>query len=575
MFVRRIATLLAPFIVSDQKRCPQPHKKMKRILLPLFTVGLVFQFVASISVAQAASAARPNIVLILADDLGYSDIGCFGSEISTPNIDRLAQNGVALTQFYNQARCCPTRAALMTGRYPHQVGIGEMIDDYAAAARAAANSPAYQDHLSTNSPTMAEVLRSAGYETLMAGKWHLGKRPAEWPVRRGFDHSFVQIDGAMNYYGGDSKNGPRARMALDDQPYTPPHDGFYSTDAFTDHAIEFVGQAVKEKHSKPFFLYLPYNASHWPLQAPEADVEKYHGKYDQGWQAIREERLRRMIRLGIVPDGFKMAPMDRGRNKPWHELTDEQREQWARRMEVYAAQTEHMDRQIGRLLDEIKRLGIESNTLVIFMSDNGGAAEDPNGGDKSARIGSRDSFRGYARPWATVSNTPWRHHKTSAYEGGISTPLIARWPEGIPADHHGKIIREPAHIIDLLPTFMELAGAKYSGERDVKPEGESILALLKGNQGNADRTFCWEHEGNRAIRKGKWKLVSLGSGADHEWELYNIDADRVESHDLAEAKPEIVKELSADYDRWAARCGVINFSEIRARRQAARSDNRD
>lgn len=545
---------------------------MKRILLPILSAVFAIQFAASVAIVHAA--ARPNIVLILADDLGYSDIGCFGSEISTPNIDRLSQNGVTLTQFYNQARCCPTRAALMTGRYPHQVGIGEMIDDYAKAARVAANSPAYQDHLSTNSPTMAEVLRASGYRTMMAGKWHLGKRPDEWPVRRGFDRSFVQINGAMNYYGGDSKDGPRAPMALDDQPYTPPHDGFYSTDAFTDHAIEFLDEAVKGKQSQPFFLYMPYNASHWPLQAPEAEVEKYHGRYDKGWQAIREERLQKMIRLGIVPEGFKMAPMDRGRNKPWDQLTDEQRQQWARRMEVYAAQTEHLDRQIGRLLGEIKRLGIESNTLVIFMSDNGGAAEDPNNGDKSAPIGSRDSFRGYARPWATVSNTPWRHHKTSAFEGGISTPLIAHWPEGIPADHNGKFVREPAHVTDLLPTFIDVAGAKYPGKNGIKPEGESILSMLKGNHGNADRTFFWEHEGNRAIRKGEWKLVSL-DGGNHDWELYNIGTDRTESQNLAETHPEVVKDLLAEYDRWAARCGVIDFSEIRARRQAARTAAKD
>ncbi|HEY2082446.1 MAG TPA: arylsulfatase [Verrucomicrobiae bacterium] len=510
----------------------------------------------------AAADSRPNIVLILADDLGYSDVGCFGSEISTPNIDRLAKSGVALTQFYNQARCCPTRAALLTGKYPHQVGIGDMIDPYAAANRAAANSPAYQDHLSTNSPTMAELLRAAGYHTMMCGKWHLGKRPEEWPVHRGFDRSFVQIDGAMNYFGGDSKDGPRARMALDDKVFVPPHDGFYSTDAFTDRAIEFLEESAKGTNGKPFFLYMPYNASHWPLQAPEPDVEKYHGKYDAGWQPIREARLKKMIQLGIVPAGQTMSPMDRGNAKPWDELSDDKKKEWARRMEVYAAQTEHLDRDIGRLLDEIKKLGVEENTVVIFLSDNGGAAEDPNGGDKSVPIGDRDSWRGYARPWATVSNTPWRRHKVTAYEGGISTPLIVRWPAGIQAAKDGTLVRNPAHVIDLLPTFLELAGAKNLAAGTNKLEGESITAMLKGNAGNPNRTFCWEHEGFRAIRDGNWKLVEAAA-PDSEWELFDVDADRIESHDLAAAHPEIVRDLKAKYDRWAARCGVIDHTLLK------------
>jgi arylsulfatase len=254
-----------------------------------------------------------------------------------------------------------------------------------------------------------------------------------------------------------------------------------------------------------------------------------------------------------------MAQMDRGNNKPWNQLTDEQRQQWARRMEVYAAQTEHLDRDIGRLLDEIKKLGVAENTIVIFLSDNGGAAEDPNGGDKSSPIGSRDSFRGYARPWATVSNTPWRRHKVSAYEGGISTPLIIRWPAGIEAAKEGTLAREPAHVIDLLPTFLDLAGAKNSTTN--KFEGESIVSLLRGNAGNSNRTFYWEHEGFRAIRDGKWKLVEA-AGSKSEWELFDMTTDRKESHDLADVNPQIVRDLKAKYDTWAARCGVIDRSVL-------------
>jgi arylsulfatase len=432
-----------------------------------------------------------------------------------------------------------------------------MIDDYAAQARAAANSPAYQDHLSTASPTIAEILRAAGYRTMMSGKWHLGKRPEEWPARRGFDRSFVQIDGAMNYYGGDSGDGPRARMALDDKPYVPPHDGFYSTDAFTDRAIEFLEEAMTLRPTRTFFLYMAYNASHWPLQAPEVEVEKYRGKYDEGWQSVRRARLRRQIELGIVPRGQTMAVMDRGNVQPWDQLSDEQRKQWSRRMEVYAAQTEHLDRAIGRLLDAVRRLGVEQDTLVLFLSDNGGAAEDPNRGDPSAPIGSRDSFRGYGRPWATVSNTPWRLHKVTAYEGGISTPLIASWPSGIPAERRGTLVREPAHLIDLLPTFLALADATYPVVAvGAKPEGRDIETMLKGGRGQPDRTFCWEHEGHRAIRKGRWKLVMLAS-SKQGWELYDIEADRTESHNMASEHPEIVHQLSAEYDRWAIRCGVV------------------
>jgi arylsulfatase len=253
--------------------------------------------------------------------------------------------------------------------------------------------------------------------------------------------------------------------------------------------------------------------------------------------------------------------MDRGDNPPWDQLGDKRREEWARRMEVFAAQTEHMDRCVGRLLTEIKRLGIEENTLVLFLSDNGGAAEDPNSGDKSAPIGSRDSYRGYGRPWATVSNTPWRRHKVSAYEGGISTPLLARWPAGIPPKKRGTLVRDPAHIIDLLPTLVELAGLNLPESSKGQLEGKSLAAMIKGEPGGANRVFCWEHEGNRAIRQGKWKLVAPRAG-DVPWELYDIESDRIESRDLAGAQPEIVKELKTAFESWATRCGVIDYAQL-------------
>jgi len=359
----------------------------------------------------------------------------------------------------------------------------------------------------------------------------------------------------MNYYGGPSE-GPRAPMALDDQRWTPPHDGFYSTDTFTDHAIEFLTEASAK--NQPFFLYLAYNAPHWPLQAPPEDIEKYSHTYDAGWQAIRQQRYRRMVDLGIISANTGMAPMDRGKQPAWNRLTDDQRREWALRMSIFAAQVTRMDRNIGRLLARLDALGASSNTLVVFISDNGGAAEDPHRGTPGAALGTRDSFWGYARPWASVSNTPWKRHKVTAYEGGISAPLVAYWPAGIPKDAHGKLVREPAHILDLMPTFLALAGTTYPAAGQRQPEGQSILPMILGQTGIADRTFCWEHEGNRAVRKGQWKLVAL---ANQEWELYDIQADRKESRNLAADRPDIVRDLTAEYDRWAKRCDVMPWSD--------------
>ena len=532
-------------------------------MLAVVACAVVAALIAPRSRAQS-TAPRPNVVVILADDLGYSDLGCYGGEIATPHLDRLAAGGVRFSQFYNQARCCPSRAALLTGRYPHQVGLGAMIDDYARWIREAADRPSYRDHLSPDSPTLPELLRTAGYRTLMAGKWHLGTRPAEWPNARGFDRSFALVPGAMNYWGGES-TGPRNFMVLDEQRWTPPQDGFFATDAFTDRAIEFLEEGAIQKKNRPFFLYLAYNAPHWPLHAPPEDVEPYAGKYDAGWQAIRQQRFKKMVNLGVVPAETKMAPMDRGVQKPWNELTDEQRREWALRMGIYAAQVTRMDRNIGRLVEKLNELGVADSTLVLFFSDNGGAAEDPRRGRPGAAPGSRDSFRGYARPWASVSNTPWRNHKISAYEGGVSTPAIAYWPAGIPKDAQGRWAREPAHLLDVMPTLLELARATYPATDARGMEGRSILPMIRGQTGSADRTFCWEHEGNRGIRRGDWKLVSV---PNREWELYDLKTDRAESHDVAAENPEIVRELSAEYDRWAKRCDVADWSQIAVKRPA-------
>ena len=534
-----------------------------RAVLLAFVLTSVTQLVQA-QASDAAEQARPNIVVILADDLGYSDLSCYGSEIPTPNIDRLAQRGVRFTEFYNSARCCPSRATLMTGLYQHQTGVGAMIDQYATWIREAANRPSYTDRLSPEVPTIAELLRSAGYRTIMCGKWHLGARPEEWPVQRGFDRSFVLVPGAMNYFGGESK-GPRAPMALDGEKYVPPHDGFFATDAFTDRAVEFLRESRAKRKDQPFFLYMAYNAPHWPLQAKPEDIEKHRGRYDAGWQAIREARLKRMKELKLVGDGQRMAPMDRGKQRPWDELTDEQRAEWARRMEIYAAQVTNLDDNVGRLVGELSSLGVADDTLVVFVSDNGGAPEDPHRGPPET-LGGRDTFWGYARPWATVSNTPWRLHKVTAYEGGVSTPFIAHWPGGIPASANGSLVRGPAHLLDLVPTFLGLAGYAYPSTRPTQPEGKNIISMIRGESGANDRTLFWEHEGNRAVRKGKWKLVMLADMPD--WELFDIAVDRIEGKDLATKHPEVVRDLAAEYDRWAERCGVVPWSQIAPKRPA-------
>jgi arylsulfatase len=520
------------------------------------TAALLFVAMGGLASASSAGPAggRPNVIVILADDLGYSDLGCYGSEIATPNLDALARQGMRFTDFYNTARCCPSRASLLTGLYPHQAGVGDMVDPYAKAVREKLDSPAYQDHLSAKCATIAEVLRLAGYRTLMCGKWHLGYRSEEWPVRRGFDRSLVQVDGAMNYWGRGVQHtaGDVPPMALDDRAWEPPAEGFFSTDAYANKAAEFVAAAAAD--GKPFFLYLAFNAPHWPLHAPAEDVARYRGKYADGWEAVREARRRRQVELGLVEDKWRMAPPDRGNNKPWDQLTDAERDEWDLRMAVYAAQVERMDRGVGAVLARLRDLGLERDTLVLFLSDNGGAAENPNKSKPGAVTGTRESYVGYARPWATVSNTPFRLHKIRVHEGGISAPAIAYWPGVL--KNEGSLVRDPAHLIDVMATVVDVTGAAYPKERGgirIPPmEGTSLLPVLRGEM-LAERALYWEHEGHRAVRRGRWKLV-----AEHgkPWELYDLSADRAEAKDLARAEPARVRELEALYQTWATRCGV-------------------
>lgn len=487
---------------------------------------------------------RPNIVLIMADDMGFSDLGCYGSEISTPNLDRLAHGGVRFTQFYNTARCCPTRASLLTGLYQHQAGIGHMVQNRGL--------PSYQGYLNDRCVTIAEALRQGGYRTLMSGKWHVGETRPHWPTDRGFDKYFGLISGACNYFRLD----PGRRMALDDQPFTPEPGSFYMTDAITSHAEDYIDRYSREE--KPFFLYVAYTAPHWPLHALPADIEKYRGKYLRGWDVLRKERHARLIEMGIADRRWPLTPRDPAA-PAWETVSDKQARDL--KMAVYAAQIDRMDQDIGKLLAKLRQVGAEENTLVLFLADNGGCAEEVDRGKPGVPAGGPDSFMSYGLPWANASNTPFRLYKHWVHEGGISTPLIAYWPAVI--KQRNTLTREMGHLIDIMATCLDVAGVEYPKtyqEREITPlEGKSLVPIFRSGRRQGHDAIFWEHEGNRAVRQGKWKLVSRYPDA---WELYDMEADRTEMTNLASKEAERARELLARYEAWAKRCGVVMPGEL-------------
>ncbi len=504
----------------------------------------------SYSYAQTTSNDRPNVILILVDDMGYSDIGCFGSEISTPNIDGLARQGVCFTDFYNAGRSCPSRASLLTGLYPSQAGVGYMIKDM--------GTPAYQGYLNKECVTLAEVLHTNGYSTYMSGKWHVGETPQHWPRKRGFDRYFGLISGASHYF----YMSPDRQMAFDDTPYLPQGE-YYMTDAFTDHAIEFL-----EGHdsSRPFFLYLAYTAPHWPLQAHPDDIAKYTGKYLKGWDRIRKERLARMQASGILPD-VELSPRNEA-VPDWDSLSETEKLREDSLMSVYAAMIDRVDQNIGRVLEQLRKMGADKNTMILFLSDNGGCNEGTEGRKKqyhsSGPIGSADSFEAYEDPWANVSNTPFRRFKRHTHEGGISTPLIMWYPQSLPA---GTICRYPGHIVDIMPTLAALTGSPYPKNydgHDIQPmEGENLLPVIKEKRQERPTPIFWEHEGNRALRIGKWKIVSgFANRTFQPWELYDISKDRSEMHDLSTRYPDRLAEMIAQYEQTAKRIGVVPRPEL-------------
>lgn len=572
-----------------------------------FVHSATFAFFAVLAVSGPASLAaaepcstpsknisKPNIVLIMSDDMGYSDIGCYGGEIQTPNLNRLAENGVRFTQFYNTARCCPTRASLLTGLYPHQAGIGHMMEDR--------GHDGYRGQLNQNCMTIAEILKLKGYHTSMCGKWHVTRHTAPdgnksaWPLQRGFDDFYGTITGAGSFYDPATLCRQNSLITPEnDEAYQP--ETYYYTDAISDNAVSFLQQHHETASEQPFFLYTAYTAAHWPMHALEKDIRKYTGRYDAGYDAIRAERRERLKQLGFI--NADIAPASTTNN--WQDVNNKAWE--TRCMEVYAAMIDSMDQGIGRIIDQLEATGELENTLIFFLQDNGGCAEgvgrndngtgpdnlEPFGPDGlQPRItppmqtrdgrwvrtgpqmmpGPEDTYVAYGRGWANVSNTPFREFKHWTHEGGISTPLIVHWPQGpgtdAQANNRPRILQQPSHLIDIMATCVDVSGAEYptefNGNEVYAMEGLSLQPLLNGKGSNsgdeafAERTIYWEHEGNRAVRKGNLKLVAK---EDQPWELYDISKDRGEQNNLASIQPETVTAMSAAWDAWAERVHVL------------------
>lgn len=539
-------------------------------------------FLSALHQMQAAAPARPNIIVILSDDMGYSDLGCYGSEIQTPNLDALAANGLRYTQFYNAARCCPSRASLLTGLYPHQAGMGSMTGK-------PTRFEGYQGDLSHQAVTMAEVLRGAGYGTYMTGKWHLtghddGQGPKDnWPLQRGFQRFYGVIRGAGSFFDpGTLTRDNELISPFADPEYKPAT--YYFTDAITDHSVRFIQEHKKQHASDPFFLYVAYTAAHWPMHALPEDIAKYRGKYDGGYGPVRQARFERLKKLGLIDPKWELSPQF----GDWEKFPDKAWE--ARCMEVYAAMVDRMDQGIGKIVATLKKEQLSENTLILFLEDNG-ACHIPTGrkpGRPNAPMlapiaadairldetpkqdrqgvptkmgpqympGPGDTYISYGEAWANVSNTPFRLYKRYVHEGGISTPLVAYWPKGIQAK--GKLDQQPGHLIDIMATCVEVSGAKYpaefNGNKIKQMEGRSLVPSFAG-RAIEPKPLCWEHLGNRAIRMGDWKLVT--DGIKGPWELYNMASDRTEMHDLAAADPQRVQSMAAAWEEWAKRTVVI------------------
>ena len=495
----------------------------------------------------------PNIIVIMADDMGYSDVGSYGGEIRTPYIDLLAQKGLRFTQFYNAGRCCPTRASLLTGLYPHQAGMGSMVSSLDSEPE---DGP-YQGYLNNQSITMAEVLKPVNYKAYMTGKWHVGEKQEHWPLKRGFDRYFGLISGASSYYEIIEDQPRVRRIALDNEVWDPPETGFYMTDAITNYATRFIREHhANYKRRTPFFLYVAYTAPHWPLHALPNDIAKYEGAYDIGWDSLRVKRFERMKQIGIIDDATQLSA--RPPSVPaWDEVDN--KEEWSQRMEVYAAMIDRMDQGIGRIIQALDESRSLRNTVIFFLSDNGGSPEDVTGRnlhDSTKAIGARGSYDAYREPWANASNTPFKYYKAWTHEGGISTPFIVYWGRGI--KEPGRIIHDEGHVVDIMSTIVQLSRGSYPTEidgRSITPmQGKSLVPIFDGKERSKREAIYWEHNGSRAMRRDYWKIVSPRNS--DVWELYNLKSDRTELDNVASAYPEVLARMKQEWNIWADSVGV-------------------
>ncbi|MCA9122243.1 MAG: arylsulfatase [Planctomycetaceae bacterium] len=508
-----------------------------------FTFATLFAFLLLSSLSKAGE--RPNILLIMADDLGYSDLGCYGAEIETPNLDGLASNGLQFTQFYNTARCWPTRGALLTGYYAQQIR-RDTLPGIPSGGRGV--RPGW-------ARLLPELLKPAGYRSYHTGKWHIDGMPLE----NGFDRSYYIKDQGRFF-------NPKVHWE-DDKPLPPvePESGFYATTALADHVIKCLRDHAEHHATRPFFHYLAFAAPHFPLHALPADIAKYRDRYLQGWEETRAARWQRMQNRELVSASLSDVEIDVGppyhfpealeklgsgevnRPLPWQSLTEEQRRFQATKMAIHAAMIDRVDQEVGRVLDQLRSMIAFDNTLILFLSDNGASAEimvRDDGHDPSAPPGSAASYLCLGPGWSNCSNTPFRRHKTWVHEGGISTPLIAHWPRGI--DAHGELRRNVGHVIDIVPTILDIAGvnrpATWNGEPVPPPPGKSLLSVFKTDGAVTRDYLWWSHEGNRAVRVDDWKLVAAGK--DGPWELFDLRTDRTETNDLVAEYPAKAKELA-------------------------------
>jgi arylsulfatase A-like enzyme len=591
---------------------------LSRATGPLWIVAILMMLAMGGAVGRLHADGPPNIIYIMSDDMGFSDLGCYGSEIETPNLDSLATGGIRFTQFYNTARCCPTRASLLTGLYPHQAGIGHMMDDR--------GHDGYRGELNRHCVTIGEVLKGANYRCYVTGKWHVTSKvnvdsidqKFNWPLQRGFDRFYGTIHGAGSFWDPNSLTRDNATLSPFNDPLYPknpsPHEGsddpndFFYTDAISDHAVKFIHDHHQETEDQPFFMYVAFTAAHWPMHARPKDIAKYAGRYDAGYAAIRKARFEKMIRLGLVDAETTTNPPI-----PEDWMDDDLWELDRRSMEVYAAMIDNMDQGVGRIIESLKDTGQYENTLICFFQDNGGCAEEYGRGPqqlkdsqvradkptlepmtadqlqrdmqpkqtrdgypvrvgKEAMPGTPDTYMAYGKVWATVSNTPFREYKHWVHEGGISSPLIVHWPDHI--DRPGTLEKTPAHLIDLMATAVDVGSAEYpetyhDGQSIYPMEGRSLAPLFRVETSSPDaikrEALYWEHEGNRAIRVGDEKLVA--KGANGPWELYNIRLDRNEKNNLADAQPERVKHLAAMWQSYAERAHVLPLNPTQASKQ--------